>query len=88
MNENEIMVNEVNDNVAETYEPTEERTQISTGTAMLIGSGLTLALIVGVKKGKKLLDKLKAKKEASKKEKDSAVIDIDEDEVRDVTDDQ
>lgn len=86
MNENEIMVNEEVNDVVAIDGPIEERTQMSTGTAMLIGSGLTLAVIVGVKKGKKLLAKIRAKKEASKKENDSDVIDIEEDDVRDITD--
>ena len=86
MNENEIMVNEEPNDALATDRPIEERTQMSTATAMLIGSGLTLAVIVGVKKGKKLLAKIRAKKEASKKENDSDVIDIEEDDVRDITD--
>lgn len=72
MNENEIMVNE---EVMEEPEVIEESSGMSTGLAVLIGSGLTLAAIAAVKKGKKVWDKIKAKKEAKKAEEFN-VIDI------------
>lgn len=74
MNENEIMVNE---EVIEEPEVVEENDSgMSTGLAMLIGSGLTLAVIAGVKQGKKIMAKIKAKKEAAKATEDSEVIDV------------
>lgn len=63
MNENEIMTK--NEEVIEEPEVIEEeRSQMSPGVAMLIGSGLTLAGIAVVKKGKKVWAKIKAKKNA------------------------
>lgn len=73
MNENEIMVNE---EVIEEPEVINEETGMSTGMAMLIGSGLTLAIIAGIKQGKKIMDKIKAKKEQPKEAEDSKVIEI------------
>ena len=46
----------------ETSEEIPENSGLSTGVAMLIGSGLTLAGIVGCKALKKLWNKRKAKK--------------------------
>lgn len=51
---------------------TNEDSGMGTGLAMLIGSGLTLAAIVGGKKLKKAWDKRKAKKE--KEVVDSEVV--------------
>lgn len=78
MNENEknITTTEVTN-----YEPevVEEENGISTGLAMLIGSGLTLAAIAGVKKLKKVRENRKAKKSEIDKDKDGNVIDITDD---------
>lgn len=76
MNENEIMeMNEVE--VTEEPEVVEEHTGIGTGLAMLIGSGLTLAAIAAVKKGKKVWERYKAKKEVAEVTGDEAeTIDI------------
>lgn len=49
-----------------------EETGMGTGMAMLIGSGLTLAVIAGVRKGRELWAKHKAKKSAI--EADAEVI--------------
>lgn len=50
---------------------TNDHSGVSTGLAIVIGSGLIVATIVGVKKLKKLWDKHKAKKEES-----SNIIDV------------
>ena len=49
-----------------------EESGMGTGLAMLIGSGLTLAVLAGVRKGKELWSKHKAKKAAI--EDDAVVI--------------
>ena len=65
MNENEKnevrMVEQETTQEPETYYEEEERSGMSTGVAMLIGSGLTVAAIVVGKKLKKVYDKVKAK---------------------------
>lgn len=73
MNENnEIMeMNEVNEE-PEVIE--EERSEMGTGLAMLIGAGLTIAAIAAVKKGRKVWAKIKAKKEAASETEESKVI--------------
>ena len=51
----------------------EEKTGMSTGTAMLIGAGLTLAVTAGVKMAKKAWAKYKAHKELKKPDKEIQV---------------
>lgn len=66
MNENEIMLNtEVNE-----PEVQEESAGMSTGMAMLIGSGLTIATIALAKKGKKVIGNALAKRKAAKAKKE------------------
>jgi hypothetical protein len=63
--ENEIMniETEVMESEFDTFDMENEESGISTGAAMLIGAGLTLATTAIVKLGKKLWAKHKAKKE-------------------------
>lgn len=72
MENNEIMINEdydvINDVIAE-----EEGSGMSTGMAMLMGAGLTLAVGGAVKLGKWAYAKLKAKKEFRKPENEVIV---------------
>ena len=61
MENNELMnVEEIE--VMDDVVVTEEKSGISTGGAMLIGAGLTLAVGAGIKAVKKLIAKRKAKK--------------------------
>lgn len=62
MNE-EMMTNEELMTVEGNEEENETRSGMPTGLAMLIGSGITLAVIAGGKKLKKMWDKRKAEKE-------------------------
>lgn len=84
MDENmELM--EMNDEV-NTEEEVIEETHMPTGLAMLIGSGITLAAIAGVKKGRKVWEKIKAKR-ATQPTLDEEIVDtdyeaIDEDEAK------
>ena len=66
MNENEVILNT---EVTTEPEVQEETTGMSTGMAMLIGSGLTIATIALVKKGKKAAGKFLAKRKAAKSKK-------------------
>lgn len=77
MNE-ELMRNDEIEVVEEPEEVTDGRSGMPTGLAMLIGSGLTLAIVAGVKKAKKVFDKHKAKKEQP-----VMVVPNDEDEIVD-----
>ena len=61
MNE-ELMTNDEIEVVGEPEEVMDERSGMPTGLAMLIGGGITLAVVAGVKKVKKLLANRKAKK--------------------------
>lgn len=74
------MNNEVN-----TEEEVIEDTHMPTGLAMLIGSGITLAAIAGVKKGRKLWTKIKSKRDALKTtdEADEECIDAEYEPVED-----
>ena len=58
MNYDEAMETEVENDIVET-----EDSGMSTGVAMLIGAGLTAASVAAVKLGKKVIAKLKARKE-------------------------
>ena len=60
MNETE---NAVMEEVVDETEKVTEDSGIGTGLAMLIGSGITLAAMAGVKGLRKLLDRYRAKKE-------------------------
>ena len=62
MNE-ELMTNDETEVVGEPEEVMDERSGMPTGLAMLIGGGITLAVVAGVKKVKNVLDKRKAKNE-------------------------
>lgn len=84
--ENEIMIFE--DDVME-IEPAcvdcdAEGSGMSTGMAMAIGAGLTLAVGAAVKAGKWLYGKYKAHKEL-KRPKDGEVIEVTQDEIEEVT---
>lgn len=74
MNYDETAIEEVenNDEVEEV-----QNSGMSTGVAMLIGAGLTIATGGLIKLGKKLVNKYKAKKEAQKAEveEDYEVVD-------------
>lgn len=72
MNYEEVMVNEVENDEAET-----ESSGMGTGAAMLLGAGLTLATGAMIKLGKKMFKAIKARKEAKN---------ADEEELEDVTD--
>lgn len=69
--ENEEMMNyEEMDPEVETVETESDDSGIGTGLAIAIGAGLTLAVTAGIKLGKKLIAKAKAKKEAKDAEAD------------------
>lgn len=74
MNEEEVMDTEM-----DTIDMEPEDTGMSTGVAMLIGAGLTLAVGAAVKFGKKGIDYIKAKKALRKPEEGSEVEVTDED---------
>ena len=84
MNENEIMMNE---EVIENPEIIEEEGNGNNlGLGILIGSGLTLAVIAIVKKGKVAYSKLKERRRMSKpKDAQFEVIDEDIEDVGDET---
>lgn len=63
---NEQNENIMNEEVIEDTNVTTEETGMGNGVAMLIGSGLTLAVIAAVRFGKKAYDKFKAEKERKK----------------------
>ena len=62
MNE-ELMTNDEIEVVGEPEEVMDEPSGMPTGLAMLIGGGITLAVVAGVKKVKNVLVKRKAKNE-------------------------
>lgn len=78
MNENENNVIETE--VVTTEDDTQETRSsgMGTGLAMLIGGGITLAVIAGAKKLKKIHDKRKLQKEAKE---EIEVIDLEDEEV-------
>ena len=66
----------------ETMEPIDEETEktgLGTIPAMLIGSGITLAAIVGVKKLKQIWPRLKARREKSKNPVEAEVVEVSDD---------
>lgn len=88
MNENEIMMTEETtmEPVYEVEVETED-SGMSTGVAMLIGSGLTLLGLAGVRFGKKAYHRIEAhrarKAEANNVVEGEVIEDIDDDEVVD-----
>ena len=74
MNEEEVMDTEM-----DTIDMEPEDTGMSTGVAMLIGAGITLAVGAAVKLGKKGIDYIKAKKALRKPEEGFEVEVTDED---------
>ena len=67
----------------ETMEPIDEekdKTGLSTPVAMLIGSGITLAAIAGVKKLKKIWPKLKERRKKSKNLVEVEAVEVSDDE--------
>lgn len=84
--ENEIMEyeDEVMDPEVETTEVESEDTGISTGVAMLIGAGLTVAATAAIKLSKKVIAKIKAKRELEHTDEED-FVDSDEEDVQNVT---
>ena len=74
-----IMNEEVMDTEMDTIDMEPEDTGMSTGVAMLIGAGITLAVGAAVKLGKKGIDYIKAKKALRKPEEGFEVEVTDED---------
>lgn len=82
--ENEIMnYDEVMDNEVEATET--ENSGMSTGAAMLVGAGLTLATAAVVKLGKKLCAKIRAKKEKEEEVDEHDFVEVTDEEVKNVT---
>lgn len=75
MENNEIMNVENEIEVVDDVVVADEKTGISTGCAMLIGAGLTLAASAGVKLVRKFIANRKAKKELKKLEDESVIED-------------
>lgn len=84
--ENEIMnyENEVMDTEIDAVEMETERSGMSTGVAMLIGAGLTLATTAVVKLVKKGIAKHKANKEL-RKPAEGEVVEVTDEEIMEVT---
>ena len=78
-NEEEVMVPEVEDDFAEPAE-----SGMSTGVAMLIGAGLTLATTAIVKLGKKAFAAYKAKKEL-RRPKEGDFVEVTDEDIMSVT---
>ena len=79
MNEEEVMDTEM-----DTIDMEPEDTGMSTGAAMLIGAGITLAVGAVVKLGKKGIDYIKAKK-ALRKPEEGSEVEVTDDDVKKVT---
>ena len=69
----------------ETTEVESEETGMSTGVAMLIGAGLTVAAAAAVKLGKKLVAKFRAKKTLEDTTDDRDFVIPSDEEIEDVT---
>ena len=69
----------------ETTEVESEETGMSTGVAMLIGAGLTVAAAAAVKLGKKLVAKFRAKKVLKDTTDDRDFVIPSDEEIEDVT---
>ena len=78
MNEEEVMDTEM-----DTIDMEPEDTGMSTGVAMLIGAGITLAVGAAVKLGKKGIDYIKAKK-ALRKPEEGSEVEVTDDDVKKV----
>jgi hypothetical protein len=85
MENNEIMnyENEVLDNEVEVYEMEAENSGISTGAAIAIGAGLTLAVTAGIKLVKTMIAKHKAKKEL-RLVKEGDFVEVTEEQIQEV----
>lgn len=79
MNEEEVMDTEM-----DTIDMEPEDTGMSTGVAMLIGAGITLAVGAAVKLGKKGIDYIKAKK-ALRKPEEGSEVEVTDDDIEKVT---
>ena len=79
MNEEEVMDTEM-----DTIDMEPEDTGMSTGVAMLIGAGITLAVGAAVKLGKKGIDYIKAKK-ALRKPEEGSEVEVTDDDIKKVT---
>ena len=79
MNEEEVMDTEM-----DTIDMEPEGTGMSTGVAMLIGAGITLAVGAAVKLGKKGIDYIKAKK-ALRKPEEGSEVEVTDDDIEKVT---
>ena len=84
--ENEIMTYENEGMETEVAPEAEtEKTGMSTGGAMLLGAGLTLAFGAIVKLSKKVIAKAKAKKAAKEAADEHDYVDVSEEDVENVT---
>ena len=79
MNEEEVMDTEM-----DTIDMEPEDSGMSTGVAMLIGAGITLAVGAAVKLGKKGIDYIKAKK-ALRKPEEGSEVEVTDDDIEKVT---
>ena len=79
MNEEEVMDTEM-----DTIDMEPEDTGMSTGVAILIGAGITLAVGAAVKLGKKGIDYIKAKK-ALRKPEEGSEVEVTDDDIEKVT---
>lgn len=83
--ENEIMnYEDVMDTEIEVPEMETDNSGMSTGVAMLIGAGLTLATTAIVRLGKKAVAKYKAKKELRKPNEDE-IVEVTDEQIEEVT---
>ena len=78
--ENEIMNEEIMETEVDTCDVDSTESGISTGLAMLIGTGLTAASVAAVKLGKKVFASIKAKK-ARKKTDEEDFVDVTDEEI-------
>ena len=79
MNEEEVMDTEM-----DTIDMEPEDTGMSTGVAILIGAGITLAVGAAVKLGKKGINYIKAKK-ALRKPEEGSEVEVTDDDIEKVT---
>ena len=82
--EDNIMNEEVMDTNMDTIDMESEDTGMSTGVAILIGAGITLAVGAAVKLGKKGIRYIKAKK-ALRKPEEGSEIEVTDDDIKKVT---
>lgn len=81
--EDTIMNEEVMDTNMDTIDMESEDTGMSTGVAILIGAGITLAVGAAVKLGKKGINYIKAKK-ALRKPEEGSEIEVTDDDIKKV----